>query len=120
MQVAVAEQFNIGNANALDPAAAAAIAQELGITQEQVNACLGSIGSDDRVVDDNGDNGDDTTTTTTTDTSSAKGDVLSSTIPDKKVLAATGGMPLPGTAFLALALIGTGLSVLRFGIRRDR
>lgn len=93
--------------------ARAELAQELGISQEQVNACLGSMGSDDR-VDDKKD------TTTTTNTKSAKGDVLSSTIPDKKVLAATGGIALPGTAFLALALIGTGLSMLRFGIRRDR
>lgn len=40
-------------------------------------------------------------------------------IPDKKKLAKTGGMPLPGTALLALALVGTGYSVLRFAIRRD-
>lgn len=40
-------------------------------------------------------------------------------VPDKKRLAKTGGMPLPGTALLALALVGTGYSVLRFAIRRD-
>lgn len=107
VQSAIAGQdqygFTIGDG------ATAELAQELGISQEQVNACLGSNGSDDRVVDD----GDDGNTI-------AKGDVLSDTIPDKKVLAATGGIGLPGTAFLALALVGTGLSVLRFGMRRDR
>jgi hypothetical protein len=40
-------------------------------------------------------------------------------VPDKKRLTKTGGMPLPGTAFLALALVGAGYSVLRFAIRRD-
>ena len=40
-------------------------------------------------------------------------------IPDKKRLTKTGGMPLPGTVFLALALIGAGYSVLRFAMRRD-
>jgi hypothetical protein len=118
VQSAVADQGQYGDATAIGDEAVAAIAQELNITQSQVNACLGSIGSDDKVVENDDDDG--STTKTTTTTASEKAGVLSSTIPDKKVLAATGGTPLPGIAFLALALIGTGLSVLRFGIPRDR
>ena len=40
-------------------------------------------------------------------------------VPNKKRLAKTGGMPLPGVALLAFALVGTGLSVLRHAVRRD-
>lgn len=40
-------------------------------------------------------------------------------VPDKKRLAKTGGVPLPAVALLALALVGTGLSVLRHAVRRD-
>jgi Tfp pilus assembly protein FimT len=45
--------------------------------------------------------------------------VIRETIPDKGKLAATGGVPLTGAAFLALASVGLGVSILRFAIRRD-
>ncbi|HSL01507.1 MAG TPA: hypothetical protein VK869_14325 [Rubrobacteraceae bacterium] len=40
-------------------------------------------------------------------------------VPNKKRLAKTGGMPLPGVALLAFALVGSGLSVFRHAVRRD-
>jgi hypothetical protein len=45
--------------------------------------------------------------------------VIRETIPNRGRLAATGGVPLVGVAFLALASVGLGLSILRFAIRRD-
>jgi hypothetical protein len=45
--------------------------------------------------------------------------VIKETIPNKGRLAATGGVPLTGAAFLALASVGLGVSILRFAIRRD-
>jgi hypothetical protein len=45
--------------------------------------------------------------------------VIKETIPDKGKLAATGGVPLTGAAFLALASVGLGVSVLRSAIRCD-
>jgi Tfp pilus assembly protein FimT len=45
--------------------------------------------------------------------------VIKETIPDKGKLAATGGVPLTGAAFLSLASVGLGVSVLRSAIRRD-
>ena len=50
----------------------------------------------------------------------AEGQVIGESIPNKGKLANTGGMPLVGVAFLALALVGLGISVLRFAIRRER
>ena len=46
--------------------------------------------------------------------------VIKETIPNKGLLANTGGMPLAGVALLALAMVGLGISVLRSAIRRDR
>jgi hypothetical protein len=46
-------------------------------------------------------------------------EVIVRTIPNKGTLADTGGVPLVGVAFLALASVGLGLSILRFAIRRD-
>src|SRR5215212_396826 len=46
--------------------------------------------------------------------------VIKKTIPNKGQLANTGGLPLVGVAFLALAFVGVGISVLRFAIRRER
>lgn len=96
------------------------IARELNISQKQVNACLGNIGVNDDVDDNNDDTTVDDGEDTTTVEAAAKGDVLSHTIPEKKVLASTGGMPLSGSALLAFAMIGAGLSLLGFGIRRNR
>jgi hypothetical protein len=46
--------------------------------------------------------------------------VIRETIPNKGTLAGTGGVPLTGAAFLALASVGLGVSILRFAIRRER
>jgi hypothetical protein len=46
--------------------------------------------------------------------------VIKETIPDKGTLANTGGMPLAGVAFLSLAMVGLGISVLRSAIRGER
>jgi hypothetical protein len=46
--------------------------------------------------------------------------VIKETIPNKGTLANTGGMPLAGVAFLSLAMVGLGISVLRSAIRPER
>jgi hypothetical protein len=46
--------------------------------------------------------------------------VIKRTIPNQGQLANTGGVPLVGLAFLALAMVGLGVSVVRFAIRRER
>ena len=46
--------------------------------------------------------------------------VIRETIPNKGTLAATGGVPLTGAAFLALASVGLGVSILRSAIRPER
>jgi hypothetical protein len=46
--------------------------------------------------------------------------VIRETIPNKGTLANTGGVPLTGAAFLALASVGLGVSILRFAVRRDQ
>jgi hypothetical protein len=46
--------------------------------------------------------------------------VIKETIPNKGRLAATGGMPLAGVAFLSFAMVGLGISVLRSTIRPER
>jgi hypothetical protein len=46
--------------------------------------------------------------------------VIKETIPNKGTLANTGGVPLTGAAFLALASVGLGVSILRFAVRRER
>jgi len=45
--------------------------------------------------------------------------VIKETIPNKGTLANTGGMPPAGVAFLSLAMVGLGISILRSAIRRD-
>ena len=46
--------------------------------------------------------------------------VIKETIPNKGRLAATGGMPPAAVAFLSLAIVGLGVSVLRSAIGRER
>jgi hypothetical protein len=46
--------------------------------------------------------------------------VIKQTIPNKGQLAKTGGMPLAGVAFLSLAIVGVGVSILRSAIGRER
>ena len=45
--------------------------------------------------------------------------VIRETIPNKGRLANTGGIPLVGVAFLSLASVGLGVSILRFAVRRE-
>jgi hypothetical protein len=117
--------------------AVAVVAQELNISINMVNVCLNTF-----VVDgnDNGnDNGDDTSggdddttggddTTAGDDTTGAgaatttavpsKG-VIASTIPEKGLLPVTGGMPLLSSGvLLGVAIIGTGVAILRAETRR--
>jgi hypothetical protein len=109
------------------------VAQELGITIAQVNECLnieaaeddgddnGDGDGDDNGDGDNGADGDDVDDVADANDDVAE-DVIDSTIPEKEkgLLPVTGGMPLlgGGGAILGLALIGTGLSILRSGTRR--
>jgi hypothetical protein len=46
--------------------------------------------------------------------------VIKETFPNKGRLANTGGMPLAKVAFLSLAIVGLGVSILRSAIRRER
>jgi hypothetical protein len=50
VQAAAAAQGQYGDATAGDVASAAAIAQELNITQEQVNACLGGVAAGEDII----------------------------------------------------------------------
>lgn len=127
VQTALANQGQYGDATAAPDGddAVAEIAQELNITQAQVNACLGSIG--ERVVEEpltapgQGTAGPSGQAVGAATKQYGDEEIIIRTIPKgKAVLAKTGGMPLPGMVLLALALIGTGFSVLRFAIRGDR
>lgn len=122
VQAAVAEQYNSGdaiadpdavagkNGSAANSDAVAEIAQELGITQEQVNACLnGGDGGTDDDADNNG---------TDDNVNSSEKDVLASTISDSK-LPNTGGAPLPG-AVAGFALVAAGILSVGLIVRRGR
>jgi hypothetical protein len=50
VQAAAAAQGQYGDAESGDVASAAAIAQELNITQEQVNACLGGVAAGEDII----------------------------------------------------------------------
>lgn len=103
-----AEQNQSGDAVAVGGQygdAAAGIANELNISVEQVNACLGSIGGTTGAA-----KGEITTREITTG-------VIASTIPNK-VLPATGG-PSPSLAFLAALLIVGGFTWGRWLARRS-
>ncbi len=105
--------------------AVAAVAQDLDISQSQVNACLGNLGGGEETTTGDTTTGDtttgDTTTgdTTTGDTTTAKtadtddeGDVIAGTIPEADELPDTGGAS--GLALAAgCALLGVGLLVNR-------
>jgi hypothetical protein len=98
VQAALAGQYNSGDAVAIQYGSAdatASIAQELGISQEQANACLSGAG----------------------DVDSSKG-VKADTI-SKIPLPDTGGMPLPAAVF-GLALAAAGLLSAGSIIRRGR
>jgi len=128
VQSAVAQQYNSGDARTDDDATAgnngsaanteatAEIAQELNISQDQVNACLGADGAPtDNDTDDGTDDGTDTTT---------EGDVSTSADVKKNTLSAselpnTGGAPLPGAA-AGIALVAAGMLSVGLIVRRGR
>ncbi|HEX2742580.1 MAG TPA: LPXTG cell wall anchor domain-containing protein [Rubrobacter sp.] len=85
-------------ASAADADAAAAIAQELGITQEQVNACLGGIDNDEVSG-----GGTTTVTVTTTGTSTA-----------------TAAAELPSTGGTSLLALGAGALLVAGGLLARR
>ncbi len=88
-----------------DRGVVAEVAQEQGVSIEQVNECLnGAAGTGG---DDTGDD--------TADTTSREADVLASTIPDQKVLANTGG---PALLLPALGLLLISSVALRNLLRR--
>jgi hypothetical protein len=121
VQNAAANQGQYGTA--IGREARVELSQELNISQEQVNACLGNIGNndDDRNDDDNNNDDDDNNNNNDDDVITATGEettVLAATIPDKKVLAATGG-PASISGIFALVMLGSGL-LLASAVRRDR
>jgi len=75
----------------------------------------GGGASEDQYSDDDTDAADDDTDAADDDTD----DIVDDTVPDKP-LPNTGGMPLLSLLLVGFALAGTGLSILRFGIRRDQ
>ena len=85
-------------ASAADADAAAAIAQELGITQAQVNACLGGIDNDEV-------SGGGTTTVTVTTTATST---------------ATAAAELPSTGGTSLLALGAGALLVAGGLLARR
>ncbi|CAA9391342.1 MAG: hypothetical protein AVDCRST_MAG03-632 [uncultured Rubrobacteraceae bacterium] len=121
-------QGQYGNANAsaqYDSDAVAVVAQELDISQAQVNSCLVNVGDDG---DENGGNTDDGGGDTDDDRSDASGDaseenedvaastkkdVMAGTIPEVASLPNTGGPSLLALG-AGLALVVGGASLIRF------
>jgi hypothetical protein len=127
VQSAVAQQYNSGdaisdpdaiagdNSSAANAEAVAEIAQELNISQEQVNACLGAEGSP--TDDGNNDDADDGAGTTT-----AAVDKSTDVVPGTKSaseLPNTGGAPLPAAA-AGIALVAAGILSVGLIVRRGR
>ncbi len=111
VQSAIGGQY--GNAIADGRDSTAEVAQELSITQDQVNACLGDIGQNpggDGDGDGDGDASGDAST-------SAKDKVMANTIPEVEELPETGGPSLLVLG-VALALVAGGTSLIGFSVRR--
>ena len=116
VQGAFASQY--GNANAIGDGNTAEVAQELNISQNQVNACLGNLGEegDEKPpVDDSGKDPDDENTTESEEETQTDGQaaVLAGTVPKVDELPNTGGPSLL-TVALGVALIVGGASLIRF------
>ena len=109
VQAAAAAQGQYGDANAdasgVSTAAAAEIAQELGITQAQVNACLGGI-----------EVGDDEGSVVVTVTASGSGSASSSASASASASAAT----LPDTGGASLFALGAGALLVAGGLLARR
>ena len=109
-------QYSDANAVAVgDGEAVAAVAQDLDISQAQVNACLGNLGGGEETTTGDTTTGDTTRDTTTGDTTAETADtagVIASTVPEADELPDTGGAG--GIALAAgCALLGVGLIVNR-------
>lgn len=105
-------QGQYGDANAVAGGeAVAAVAQDLDISQTQVNACLGNLGGGEETTTGETTTGDTTTADTTAETADTAG-VIASTVPEADELPDTGGPS--GIALAAgCALLGVGLIVNR-------
>ena len=115
-------QYQYGDANAVvvgNGEAVAAVAQDLDISQNQVNACLGNLGGGEETTTGDTTTGDSTTADTTTgdtttgdSTTADTAGVIASTVPEAEELPETGG---PGGYVLAAgcALLGVGLILNR-------
>lgn len=126
----IVSQGQYGDASAvadgIGNAAAAEVANELGITVDQVNGCLGGVnggGDDDDGDDGNGDGGDDNGDNgNNNDDDNNAGDtddpddVVAGTTPNQ-TLSDTGGVPI-GVLMAGLILAGSGL-LLRGALRRE-
>jgi hypothetical protein len=116
---ATVAEATVAEATVADPTAGAVaqVAQEQGVSIAQVNECLNA--ADNVKPPDNGTTDDGTTGDDDGDvgalTKTPHGVVLTVSIPEQKVLADTGGMPLSGLALIGLGLMAAGVSLLRFG-----
>jgi hypothetical protein len=105
-------------------AVAGEVAQETGVSIEQVNECLNGTSTDETDDTDNGDT--DTADTDTADTDSSASAaavddpdaVRADSIPEVKALVNTGGPSLLGLAVISLAVSVVGISVLTGWSRR--
>jgi hypothetical protein len=96
--------------------AVAAVAQYSGVSIGQVNECLnGQAPLDQNPPGDENPPPGEEPKVVETFTKTPHGEVLTVSIPDQKVLADTGGMPLPGLAIVGLSLMAAGASLLRVG-----
>ena len=111
-QVASAFQNQYGSATAIGNDAAAEVANEQGITINQVNACLGDVDQNGDRDDRNGgeDDGDENTKN---DDEDRDDEVLADTVPKVASLPNTGGPSLLALG-AGLALVAGGVSLMRF------
>ena len=100
--------------------AVAVVAQEQGVSIAQVNECLNRVADDGKPA---GDGTDDDGVATIDKNKHAvaaaeqygKDKVIVVSIPKKKALVDTGGVPLSGLALIGLGLVAAGASLVRFG-----
>ena len=96
-----------GNAEAL-----ARIAQETGVSIEQVNECLNAAGNG------GGEDEEEAEVNSANTAAARQYGVIAKTIPQTKALVNTGGPSLIGLAVISLAISVVGISVLTGGLRR--
>ncbi|HEU4321586.1 MAG TPA: hypothetical protein VFS21_00420 [Roseiflexaceae bacterium] len=116
VQAAAAAQGQYGDATADDLGSAAAIAQELGISQEQVNACLGGVAAGEDIIV-----GDDGTAAATAGATAAAGAAAGGTAAAAGGTAAAGGAAaLPETGGASLIALGAGALLVAGGLLARR